>query len=192
MSARIEPPAPTPLARALTLALELVIALALALALRVPIAAAQERDPHPFAPRSLAGYLPAGARHVSYGPAVAFGGGTARAYVVSVGGRTTEVGVLLSREALASRTGERAHRTLLPLPAGDTTRLRHVALTWAPGRAETARTPDATRFAVQLCTSGAPADRAAAPGCRTGAYSVRWESARRQLRIALTAPNEKA
>lgn len=201
MSARIDPPAKThaepPVAPALKLAFELAIAIVLAFALLAPAVGAQERDPHPFAPRTLGSYLPAGARHISYGPSVAFGGGTARTYVVTVGGATTEVGILLSREALAARQGQRSSQTALPLPSGDSTRLRHVALTWTPGRIETARTPDATRFGVQLCTSAAPADRrstewAPAPGCRTGAYSVRWESSGRQLRIALTSPNEKA
>lgn len=205
MSARIAPPDQIPaqiparraVSPALMFALEFAIALVLALALLAPAATAQERDPHPFTPRTLGSYLPAGARHVSYGPSVAFGGGTARTYVVSVGGATIEVGILLSREALVARKGQRSSQTALPLPSGDSARLRHVALTWTPGRIETARTPDATRFGVQLCTSAAPADRASvdgmpATGCRAGAYSVRWESAGRQLRIALTSPNEKA
>ncbi len=201
MSARIDPPADTqaesPIAPALKFALEVAIALVLAFALLAPAVGAQERDPHPFAPRTLEAYLPAGARQVSYGPAVAFGDGTARTYVVRVGGATTEVGVLLSREALVARKGQRSRRAALPLPSGDATRSRHVAVTWAPGRLETDRTPDATRFGVQVCSNGAPADvasagQAPAQGCRTGAYSVRWEAAGRQLRIALTSPNEKA
>jgi hypothetical protein len=191
MSARIEPPATSSFPPALRLALEFVIALALALALRVPAAGAQERDPHPFAPRSLAGYLPTGARQVSYGPSVAFGGGTARAFVVGGRGATTEVGVLLSREALASRAGQPPRSTTIPLPLGDSTPLRHVALSWSPGKLHTGRTPDATRFGLQLCSADAPADVSPTPGCRSGAYSVRWESAGRQLRIALTPTDQK-
>jgi hypothetical protein len=80
----------------------------------------------------------------AYGDAVAVGNGTARAYITTVGGVATEVGVALTESALTGlpdahapgavhAEGHMTFETVLSLPAGNPTAFRHVLMNWNPG-----------------------------------------------------------
>lgn len=103
-----------------------------------------------------------GESETSYGPAVLFGGGTARTYIVSEVGTPLEIGVALDAATLGNLPpqhgpgsipmpdGNSTYEYLLELPSENPTPFRHVTLDWNPGGHEPPGVYDTPHFDVHF------------------------------------------